>query len=161
MAFILSFGQDGPDTEVNATESRSFIRSPIGFDPEDEIAYFLTVSFDFSISISGYELSFWVSANHLNGVEEDHWDGAETWFIKRSDRGLILGALLLLVIVLIQNIGPERVLMVAIRGTALPEKAVRKYLEINRVFGSMGYSVTESEPIYGNKCWLMERSGVV
>jgi len=101
-----------------------------------------------------------VSARYETGVEEEHWDGTETWFIKRSDRGLILGALLLFVIVLTKNIGPERVLMIAMRAF-LPERAVKKYLEINRVLGNMGYSVTENEPIYGNRCWLMERSAVI
>ena len=86
--FILSFGEDGPETDVISTGSRSFIRMAIGFDPEIEISYFLTTAIDFVESLNGHELSFWVSAEHSNGFEETLWDGSETRFIRRPDRGL-------------------------------------------------------------------------
>jgi len=62
--------------------------------------------------------------------------------------------------VLVTWIGPERVLMLTIR-EHLPSRAVQKYLEINRVFEELGYSVTECDPRHGNRCWLMERPELV
>jgi len=159
VAFILSFGEDGPDTDVIATGSRYFIRMSVGFDPDDEISYFATVSLDFSASLNGHELSFWLSAEHPYGSEDILWDGKETWFIKRHERGLIREAILLAIRLLARKIGPERVFMLAMR-SSLPDRALQKYLEINRVFGQLGYTVTERDPRYGNKCWLMERPSV-
>jgi hypothetical protein len=158
--FILSFGEDGPDTDVISTGSRSFIRMAIGFDPETEISYFLTIAIDFAEPLNGHEMSFWVSAEHSNGFEETLWDGTETRFIRRPDRGLVWRAILLGVRVLVTWIGPERVLMLAMR-EHLPDRAVQKYLEINRVFEQLGYSVTECDPRHGKRCWLMERPEVV
>jgi hypothetical protein len=160
VAFILSFGEDGPDTQVISDGSRFFIRMMIGFDPEAEISYFLTTALDFSVSISGYELSFWIAGEGLNGLEEPLWDGTETWFIGQPNRGLILLAILLSVRVLVPKVKPERVFMIALRDN-LPDRAIQKYLEINRVFEERGYSVTECDPRYGNRCWLMELPGIV
>lgn len=159
MAFILSFGEDGPDTDVIATGSRYFVRMSVGFDPDDEISYFATVCLDFSASIDGYELSFWLSAEHKNGFEDILWDGEETWFIKRLERGLIRQAILFAVRLLARKIGPYRVFMLAMR-PSLPDRALQKYFEINRVFEQLGYTVTECDPTYGNKCWLIERPSV-
>jgi hypothetical protein len=66
--FILSFGEDGPETDVISSRSRSFIRMAIGFDPESEISYFLTTAIDFAEPLNGHEMSFWVSAEHSKGV---------------------------------------------------------------------------------------------
>jgi hypothetical protein len=117
----------------------------IGFDPETEICYFLTTAIDFSEPLNGHEMSFWVSAEHSNGFEETLWDGTETRFIRRPDRGLVWQAILLGLRVLVTWIGPERVLMLTIR-EHLPDRAVQKYLQINRVFVELGYSVTECDP---------------
>jgi hypothetical protein len=158
--FILSFGEDGPDTDVISTGSRSFIRMAIGFDPETEICYFLTTAIDFVEPLKGYEISFWVSAEHSNGFEETLWDGSETRFIRRADRGLVWQAILLGLRVLVTWIGPERVLMLAMR-EHLPDRAVQKYLQINRVFVELGHSVTDCDPRHGSRCWLMERPEAV
>jgi hypothetical protein len=158
--FILSFGEDGPETDVISTGSRSFIRMAIGFDPETEICYFLTAAIDFAEPLKGYEISFWVSVEHSNGFEETLWDGSETRFIGRADRGLVWQAILLGLRVLVTWIGPERVLMLATR-EHLPDRAVQKYLQINRVFVELGYSVTDCNPRHGSRCWLMERPELV
>jgi hypothetical protein len=122
--FILSFGEDGPETDVISTGLRSFIRMAIGFDPETEVCYFLTTAIDFVESLNAHELSFWLSAEHSNGFEETLWDGSETRFIRRPDRGLIWQAILLGLRVLVTWIGPERVLMLTMRDH-LPDRAVR------------------------------------
>jgi hypothetical protein len=158
--FILSFGEDGPETDVISTGSRSFIRMAIGFDPETEVCYFLTTAIEFVESLNAHELSFWLSAEHPNGFEETLWDGSETRFIRRPDRGLIWQAILLGLRVLVTWIGPERVLMLTMR-EHLPDRAVQKYLQINRVFVELRYSVTECDPRHGNRCWLMERPELV
>jgi hypothetical protein len=150
--FILSFGEDGPETDVISTGSRSFIRMAIGFDPETEISYFLTTAIDFVQSLNAHELSFWLSAEHSNGFEETLWDGSETRFIRRPDRGLIWQAILLGLRVLVTWIGPERVLMLTMRDTCRIEPCV---------FVELRYSVTECDPRHGNRCWLMERPELV
>jgi hypothetical protein len=88
VAFILSFGEDGPDTQVISDGSRFFIRMMIGFDPEAEISYFLTTALDFSVSISGYELSFWIAGEGLNGLEEPLWDPQKRGLLSRQIEGL-------------------------------------------------------------------------
>jgi hypothetical protein len=155
VAFILNFGVDGPDMRVFSTESKYFIRMMIGFDPYEEITYFSTISLEISVTVGGYELCFWLSSENAGGLEECHWNGAETGFIGQPERGVILQAILLAIRILIDKTVPGRVFVLAMWAD-MPSAAIQKYLDVNRVFEEMGYAVTECDPKYGVRSWLME-----
>jgi hypothetical protein len=156
VSFVLDFGEDGPNSEAVTVGPRTFLQCQIGFDPDHGDVYFLTAALEYSITIDGHELSFWVTAVYQDGSQDDFWSGAETGFIPRFQRGFVRQALLLIVRTLIIAARPTRVTMVAI-GEDLPERSIGKYLAINQIFNIEGYAVSEAVPIFGIRSWQMER----
>lgn len=158
MAFILAFGDDGPDLDVVVTPTRAFIEFPVGFDPDEGTAYTLGASLD-DVPTGGSELSFWLVASYPSGAQETFWDGAATGFIDRLSRNVILQALLGAVTNLIRVKKPGRVAMITQRRD-LPDKAIRKYRAVNVVFTAEGYAVKEQPLMYGVRYWTMWRQQI-
>lgn len=157
MAFVLSFGEDGPNTDVVVGPSRAYVAFGIGFDPYEGAAYTLAASMDTTPGFDGRELTFWIDASYDDGREECFWSGAETRFLGGLDRAIIREALLIAIRGLIRAVQPDRVVMVAMTPN-LPEAAIRKYLAINDIFTQEGYEVTELQPQHGTRSWFMGRT---
>ena len=135
---------------------QSIVTTAVGFDPDVGTAYTLSVSLEFMAIFAGFELSFWLSAEYEAGGQEDYWRGTATKFIPEPYRSLIVDVLCLSIRALIRTVLPPRVTMMAI-DPHLPDKAISKYLRINDIFISEGYSVAETPEKYGIRAWIMER----
>jgi hypothetical protein len=156
VAFVLDFGEDGPNLRVGQVNMQSIVTTAVGFDPDVGTSYTLSVSLELMAIFAGFELSFWLSAEHEAGGQEDYWRGTTTKFISGLYRSLIVDVLCLSVGALIRTVLPDRVTMMAI-DPYLPDKAIGKYLRINDIFISEGYSVAETPEKYGIRAWIMER----
>jgi hypothetical protein len=156
VVFVLS--ADTTSDELNLVTSGAVVRveTVIGFDPDSKSVYSLTVSLDHGLPYDSAELNFWITELREDGPPIDYWDGSETRFLPASSRAFILSLILYAVEMLITKTTKDSVAMTTI-GTNLPARALAKYLRIKDIFVRCGFSATERPPMYGTKCWLMER----
>jgi hypothetical protein len=157
VAFVLSFGEEGPDFDVHGGPTRAYVAFSVGFDPELGTTYTLAASLERPPAVAYLELSFWVQVDYEDGSEETLWDGTQTRFIASANRAVIHEALLVAIRRLVNTVRPKQVVMATAED--VPEAGLRKYRAINTVFTSEGYEVTEQPPIYGTRSWFMERAG--
>jgi hypothetical protein len=61
--------------------------------------------------------------------------------------------------ILVEKTVPNRVFVLSMQPD-LPNAAMQKYLKVNQVFEQMGYAVSECDPRYRIRCWLMEQPAV-
>ena len=159
MAFLIGFGEDGPNLDVITTDSRAFVVSAIGFDEERGESFVMHVSLDTNPTVGGHELSFCLVGTDENDRETPYWDGSETSFIRPPFRDLILQTVVVAARALVAELRPERIWLVT-QGTNLPVRALRKYQTINRMLATEGYDIQDTDYRYGVHTWILTRSRV-
>jgi len=137
-------------------KSMRFIQVQIGFDPDENKIFTLTVQLDVPGGLFGDELSFWVEAENADGKIETYWDGLETRFISRFYRSQILAVIANSTEVLLNEFEPKSVIMVA-SSANLPIRATAKYLKIIEVFKKLGYDNQELGRVAGVQSWRFDR----
>gem|GEM_PF-2836810 len=137
-------------------KSMRFIQVQIGFDPDENKIFTLTVQLDVPGGLFGDELSFWVEAEDADGKIETYWDGLETRFISRFYRSQILAVIANSTEVLLNEFEPKSVIMVA-SSANLPIRATAKYLKIIEVFKKLGYDNQELGRVAGVQSWRFDR----
>jgi hypothetical protein len=155
VGFVLDFGENGPDIEVETYGSRSFIVAPIGFDPAINAVYRLSVHILPALDSDRMNFSFWVTEVGRDNMELDYWSGSRMGFLLKHNRILILQLLLTATRNLIRTCQPKKVVMKCVYND-MPTRAMTKYHAINDIFVSEGYIIVPSDALYGLRSWHMD-----
>lgn len=129
----------------------------IGHDSDIGHTYSVVVGLD--MAPGGYlELYFYlVDADDINVTEECCHCGIQSnKFIPKVQRGAIRRAILHATKSLIGQVNPS-VVYWCTWDADLPEKALDKYIEVGRVFTTLGYDVKRGDPYHGRHIWYAER----
>jgi hypothetical protein len=130
------------------------IDRPLGYDPDTERAYFLTLILD-ELPGGGVEFSFCIEERDgVSGTSHRYWEGRDlAHIIPRQIRALIVRELAFLGATMIGNAQPEAFGMFTVEAD-LPQKALKKYNELCLYFEAGGYNIS-SEQYHGRWVWSM------
>jgi hypothetical protein len=157
MAFECTVGPGSYHTEVFGHGDESSVLVHIGRDPELRCNYSLVAGLS-PMAGGDHEYYFSVIRAFDEDGEEDIWDARIiAGLISQDDRRNILVALLDATVALINQARPERFIM-ATHDAYLPDKAMRKYYILLRIFKRCGYDVTGADTYLGKDAWWMDRN---
>lgn len=128
----------------------------VGYDDALGQTYSIVAGLDVAAG-GGLEYYFYIMvADERNGTETACHCGLESAnILPKVQRGAIRRACLHATRSLIAQVNPPEVYWCTLDAN-LPEKALDKYLEIGRVFESLGYQVRQGDPYHGRHIWYAE-----
>lgn len=163
MPFVCSLDPDSElDVDVIEANGEFIVRLAIGYDDENGETFSIAVALS-PLPGDFMELSFSViSICQASGDWSDFWDGLATKPLipLHKDRNLIKSAMLSCVAALVDEVRPEIVSMTT-HTANLPETALAKFWEVNRIFAERGYHAGRADGYHGRYVWMMRRRGPI